>query len=650
MNEIKSLRDRYYVFATLFLVALVFATACGGPIADRSEEIAAGTAVATEKPRETGADPTTTAEPAALTEEDIRNAAYQLEDLGAIQLSDGEYKHQYGEGATQADLVGLETIAFGDLDGDGLDDAAVILWWQSGGSGTFKYLAAVLDDDGAPRQAGIEPLGDRVKIESLSVSEGQILLESITHGPDDPMCCPTQKAALTYRFGGEQLVKVLEETTDAEAPVALEGTQWTLVSYVNSQGETVYVLPGTEITTKSTADQIAGGAGCNNYFASYQVEGNNLTIGQIGSTVMACEPEVNEQETQYLAALKSVASYQVADDQLQMMNVDGETVLTFSVLEPTPLTGTTWRLSGYNNGKGGIVSVLSGTEITAVFGDDGSLVGSAGCNNFTASYEVEGENLSVSPAAVTRMMCAEPEGIMAQERDYLAALESVTGYQVEGDTLALMDADGTPIATFTQAGGPDIVGVVWKWERFNDTAGRDDVVVDASAKYTLRLLPDGTYQVQADCNLSSGGYTLKGNKLTLAPGPTTLAECEPGSLYDEYLAWLGEVATFVLDGDRLVLNLKADVGNLIFAPAGDVAAAADIVDVEWHWSELVETAPAAQSVVPDPENYTLVFRPDGTFALKADCNVGSGTHVLEGSHISFELGPLTRAACTPSTR
>ena len=49
----------------------------------------------------------------------------------------------------------------------------------------------------------------------------------------------------------------------------------------------------------------------------------------------------------------------------------------------------------------------------------------------------------------------------------------------------------------------------------------------------------------------------------------TLAECGPDSLYDEFLAKLGDVRTYVRpDGsDRLVLNLFADAGNMFFRPA-----------------------------------------------------------------------------------
>ena len=261
----------------------------------------------------------------------------------------------------------------------------------------------------------------------------------------------------TSLAGCTQGTEVTTETqTDTPEPIPttepadLDGTFYKLDSYLNSQGEPVDVLSNIEITIEFKGSEIDGSAGCNTYFASYEVEGDSLTISQIGSTMMACEPEINEQETQYLAALESVASYQATDGQLQMMNADGETVLTFSVLEPTPLTGTTWLLTGYNDGKNSFVMVLSGTEITAIFGADGNFSGSAGCNNYTASYQVEGETILVGPVATTRMMCAEPEGIMEQESGYLAALESGVTYQINGDTLQVFDDAGMRMASYTE--------------------------------------------------------------------------------------------------------------------------------------------------------------------------------------------------------
>ena len=105
-------------------------------------------------------------------------------------------------------------------------------------------------------------------------------------------------------------------------------------------------------------------------------------------------------------------------------------------------------VTDYNNGNGGFASLLIGSEILALFGDDGRVTGSAGCNNYFASYQVEGETLLVGPAGTARMMCTEPEGVMDQEAAYLAALGSATTYQIKGGSLQVWDADGSHMLSY----------------------------------------------------------------------------------------------------------------------------------------------------------------------------------------------------------
>jgi heat shock protein HslJ len=69
------------------------------------------------------------------------------------------------------------------------------------------------------------------------------------------------------------------------------------------------------------------------------------------------------------------------------------------------------------------------------------------------------------------------------------------------------------------------------------------------------------------------------------------------------------------------------------------------IEGTWQWTASTETVPASQAVVPDPENYTITFNADGTFAAKADCNQVAGTYTADGSNLALVLGPSTLAAC-----
>ena len=103
---------------------------------------------------------------------------------------------------------------------------------------------------------------------------------------------------------------------------------------------------------------------------------------------------------------------------------------------------------GYNNGKQAVVSASADTEVTAIFGEDGQLSGSAGCNTYNAPYTVDGDKIKIGPAITTRMMCEQP--IMDQETLYLAAIQTAATYKAAGSKLELRDATGALVADYAQ--------------------------------------------------------------------------------------------------------------------------------------------------------------------------------------------------------
>lgn len=100
------------------------------------------------------------------------------------------------------------------------------------------------------------------------------------------------------------------------------------------------------------------------------------------------------------------------------------------------LAGRTWRLVSLD-GR----AVVAGTRVTAEFGADSRVTGSAGCNRYFGLATVKGEQLRVGALGSTRMYCS-PDELMAQESAYLAALEKATEYRVVSGRLQLGPAPG----------------------------------------------------------------------------------------------------------------------------------------------------------------------------------------------------------------
>lgn len=266
--------------------------------------------------------------------------------------------------------------------------------------------------------------------------------------PESIAAEPTQPAA----GNTTQTDADLEKTDEMEAG-GLEGVRWVMVSFLNAAGETVNAMAGTEVTAEfDTEGRVGGNSGCNTYFASYTVDGNTLTIGQAGSTMMACEPaELMQQEAEYLAALTSAATFSIEGDQLLIANAAGATAATFRATMPVGLTGTNWTATAYNTGTQAVTSLMMGTTINAVFTEDGKMNGSAGCNNYMTTYTLDGQNITIQPPATTRKLCPEPAGIMEQEAAFVTMLPQAATYSISGNNLELRTADGALIASFTAA-------------------------------------------------------------------------------------------------------------------------------------------------------------------------------------------------------
>ena len=159
------------------------------------------------------AKPGTTPSPAAppLTLDQLKNGTYLSEYVpaGKVTLKNGKFEQSTGTGATQkVVVVMIEPVAMGDLNGDKVSDAAVILATNTGGSGTFYDLHAVLNEGGKPVDVSYVLLGDRVQIKSLTITDGVIDVSMITHGPKDPLCCPTLPVTQSYKLQDGKLVPV----------------------------------------------------------------------------------------------------------------------------------------------------------------------------------------------------------------------------------------------------------------------------------------------------------------------------------------------------------------------------------------------------------------------------------------------------------
>jgi len=113
------------------------------------------------------------------------------------------------------------------------------------------------------------------------------------------------------------------------------------------------------------------------------------------------------------------------------------------------LEQTAWVLTSFAT-ETGQENVLSNTTVTANF-DNGNITGSAGCNRYSAGYQLSGNGIAISSITSTLMYCTAPDGVMTQETTYLLLLKNVTAYAISNDRLTLSNELGDAQLVFNAA-------------------------------------------------------------------------------------------------------------------------------------------------------------------------------------------------------
>lgn len=232
----------------------------------------------------------------------------------------------------------------------------------------------------------------------------------------------------------------------APAGDPLAGTGWILTE-VNGQP----ALADVSVTLEFADGRLGGSDGCNSYGGGYRVEDGRLIVGaDMASTLMACADEIMQQASAFTAVLLQSPAFSIEGERLTLLGEDGAALAVFAA-QSQELAGTSWIVTGMNDGSQAVVSPLLDTEITAAFGADGQVSGSAGCNRYFASFSVDGNTIKIGAPGATKMFCGEPAGLMEQESRFLKALESASSYRVSGGTLTLFAADGSTAVALVRA-------------------------------------------------------------------------------------------------------------------------------------------------------------------------------------------------------
>ena len=203
------MRSRNHAVSFALLAAATSLAGCKQPAAPATPTSAATAAAADPSAPTPVADatPSATSVPSIATA--LADADYVIEVTanGKAPLKQGAYEEAIPDSSAKTTVkLGAQT-AFGDLDGNGSEDAAAILQTSSGGSGGSTYVAAVLNEVGMAKPVASVYLGDRIVVKSLTITDGRITATWLDRMPGDAMSsAPSVETSKAFALQGGELI------------------------------------------------------------------------------------------------------------------------------------------------------------------------------------------------------------------------------------------------------------------------------------------------------------------------------------------------------------------------------------------------------------------------------------------------------------
>lgn len=164
--------------------------------------------------------------PAGLTTEQVQAVSCApvpaIPPMGAPVASEAENEAVINEAlAPQAAMNGHDEenvrarkVVKGDLNGDGVEDRAVlfVLEGGDGGNAYSNHLAAFLSESGKLKFIYSQPVsGYGEQVQGISYGEGMVKMKKLGQREGDAMCCPTDEYEVDYLLKDGKWVEIYPE-------------------------------------------------------------------------------------------------------------------------------------------------------------------------------------------------------------------------------------------------------------------------------------------------------------------------------------------------------------------------------------------------------------------------------------------------------
>lgn len=605
----------------------------------------------------------------------LRHDATEVDTMAALRKLEGRQRPQWlGVGLLGAAaaailiIVGIavfsgddepdDSVTAGDptqtpVDGDGVDVASL--------DGSEWVFVSGLGPDGEIVPAGPRPItlhfdGDVIRGHGgcndygagFTLAEDGALdigpVESTAEGCGDPV--DSIEVAFTSALSAADRLQVEGHELTLTGPglelnfrtagggdevASLDGTSWQLVQGAGPDGD-IPILAGWPITLQFDGDTLGGTAACNGYGGTFTIgdpvdpAGNQITIGELAQTEMACDGDgigdVMGSEAAFMDAMREVDEILVEGASLVLRGPAG-TNLVFDLQAPVPtaeLVGQLWLLDTLIDGEA--ASSVGGDPATLLLDEDGTVEAGTGCRQLTGEYVISGAAVLFTSSSMSGE--CRPE-LQDQDSHVVTVLGDGFSVAIDGQRLTLTSQgneglgyvaideapDGEPTPAVTLA---DLDGTTWQ---LLEGQGPDGEIVPGVIPITIGFA-GATVSGQAPCNGYGTDFTLDGSTIRLGPIEGEQEGCAESDIEERYftaLAAAERIQLFGVDPAERQMVLSGPDVDMLFQFFTGVPVPTKTLTV----SELLDTRPEGTAAVEGQ----LLFR-GGSWILCEQIEANAG--------------------------
>lgn len=223
------------------------------------------------------------------------------------------------------------------------------------------------------------------------------------------------------------------ESGDPEPALVVDG------EYLAVAASTFEIVDGSVVRLGIADGMLSLSAGCNTLGSSFRLDGNQLVLDDIASTMMGCAEELADQDARLAAFLGARPAVAASPDGFTLTSSDGRSLVFVDRVVADPdraLEGTRWVLDAVVDGAAAVGAV--GFDTVVILLDGGTVYVITGCSQGQATYTLDGTEVVLGPLELTAPSGGDcSAGVLEAEEALASVFGGTATATVRADTLEL---------------------------------------------------------------------------------------------------------------------------------------------------------------------------------------------------------------------